>query len=339
MLQKAKKVIEQYKKYKPLTATRNICYHLLTRERKKSFGNKNADKTFYLIRSVYDSSPFYICVKPNLLANYFYVLSHIAYAHEKNWIPFIDQLNYPVYTSSLGEINGTRNAWEYFWNQPYKYSLDDVYGSKNVILSKQSWYGEWSMGYDAKNHSNKELISFYHKLSETVPLNEATLSHVESEYNKLMPHSERVLGVSYRFAGYARESHINAKWHPISPNIDELVGLAIDRFKEWSMDKVLLTSDVESAVEKFRTSFGDKLLVLPRKRSDAKVKFSAINVNPMYKKENLYNTTLSYITEMELLSRRTGLIGTVTSGLRYAIVRNNNRYENLEVLDYGRFAE
>ena len=33
------------------------------------------------------------------------------------------------------------------------------------------------------------------------------------------------------------------------------------------------------------------------------------------------------------------LIGSVTSGLRYAVVKNNGRYEQTEILDCGRFPD
>ena len=40
---------------------------------------------------------------------------------------------------------------------------------------------------------------------------------------------------------------------------------------------------------------------------------------------------------MEALASCTGLLGSVSSGLRYAVVRNNGKYEKIKILDYGRF--
>ena len=105
-----KQLAKQFKKYRFGTAIKNILYHFITRERQKSFGPKNSDKTIYIIRSIDDKSPFYIGPVHNLLANYFYVLSHIQYAKTKGWVPVVDELNYPVYNSMEESINGTKNA-------------------------------------------------------------------------------------------------------------------------------------------------------------------------------------------------------------------------------------
>ena len=153
------KILEQYNKYKIIPASKNIIYHWVTRERLKNFGNLNKDKIFYVIRSIDDESKFYIGPKNNLLANYFYVLSHLQYAIKNKWIPIIDQKNYPVYNKVPCLINGTMNAWEYFWQQPSNYKLEEVYASKNVVLSKRNWFSEWDMGYDA----SKYLSDYYQK--------------------------------------------------------------------------------------------------------------------------------------------------------------------------------
>ena len=94
-----KKVVNQYQKYTFDVATKNLVYHWKTRERHKSFGEKNPDKHFYAIRSLDDTSKYYIGPRHNLMANYFYVSSHLAYAQKNNLQPVVDQLNYPVYIS------------------------------------------------------------------------------------------------------------------------------------------------------------------------------------------------------------------------------------------------
>jgi len=332
-------VIKQYQKFKLVPATKNICYHILNRERRKSFGSANPDKTFYIIRSVDIKSPFYIGAIPCLLANYFLVISHLKYAKDNGWVPIIDQINYPVYNSVCGEINGTRNAWEYFWQQPTDCTLEDAYKSRNVILSRRSWLTQWTIDYDAENYTNKELIGFYHELSKTIPLNKEISDHVNTAYEDLFKPEDRVLGVSFRFGGYAKESQYSAPGHPISPDIEKLIELVSEKFRQWSMSRIFLASDEESSVEKFKAAFGENLSVIPRKRTDPTKIYSNKDVDPMYATENLHDTTLSYLTEMEILSKCTGLIGSVSGGLRYAVVRNNCAYEHAEIIDCGRFED
>jgi len=333
-------VINQYKKFKPIPATKNICYHFLTRERKKSFGSANPDKTFYVIRGVDDSSPLYIGVTLNLLANYFYVLSHLKYAQDNGWIPIVDQLNYPVYNSTCGKMNGTKNAWEYFWEQPAEYILEDVYKSRNVILSKRSWFSnQEDMGYEAESHTDREKISHYHKLGESITLKKHVADYINATRGRLFDPEDRVLGVSYRFDGHAKDSPLHGPGHPISPAVETLIELVFKRFKQWDMTRVFLASDEESSVEKFKAVFGERLATVPRKRTNPSVVYDESNVNPIYSAENIYNTTRDYLAEIEILAGCVGLIGSVTSGLKYAVVRNNNAYEHVEIVDCGRFVD
>lgn len=334
-----KQIINQYRKYKPSSATKNLCYHFLTRERKKSFGTENREKTFYVIRPINDTSPFYIGVVNHLLANYFYVLSHIQYSLHRGWIPIVDQLHYPVYTSSIRSIEGVQNAWEYFWQQPTHFTLDEVYRSKNVVLSKRSWFGQWDMGYDIRNHTNPDVIAFYHKLSLNVPLRDGIAQQVDETHASLFIQKRRTLGVAFRFGGHARLSVSHAQGHPITPDAETLVRTVRERCESWQMDYIFLASDEQKAVETFARAFGEKLLVLPRLRVDATMGDALKKHNPIYVADQLYTTTLNYLIEMELLSKCNGLVGTINSGLRYALVRNNNAYDHVEILDFGRFQD
>lgn len=199
-------IIKQYRTWKPSVATKNILYHLVTRERMRSYGSLNKDTTFYVIRSIKGNSPFYIGPVHNLLANYFYVLSHLQYAATKGYIPIVDQLNYPVYNSSPYPINGTMNAWEYFWKQPCDVPLEEVYRSKHVVLSQQSWFWQWDMGYEISNYANTAVIKQFHQIAGRVPLNSKTAQHVLRAKEQLILGNQKVLGVCYRFGGHAKGS-------------------------------------------------------------------------------------------------------------------------------------
>ena len=139
------KIFLYIKKWGLKTSFQNLMYSVQNREIKKSFGNKNRDKRIYIIRCINDKSKFYNGPVYNLMANYFYVLTHLCYAKEKGYVPVIDQKNYSVYNSVLEPVNGTLNAWEYFWVQPSDITLDDAYQSKNVILSKRKLLLNWDM--------------------------------------------------------------------------------------------------------------------------------------------------------------------------------------------------
>lgn len=327
------KIIDQYKKYTFSKATKNIIYHALTREQKKYFGTLNPEKIFYVIRSIDDKSRFYIGPKNNLLANYFYVLSHIQYAINNGWIPIIDQLNYPVYNSVDFPINGTMNAWEYYWKQPCNYTLEEVYQSKNVVLSKQNWFSEYDMGYDVEKYKNPEIIHRFYELSKIIPFNEETENIIEGKCNSLFGNKKNILGVAFRFGGHSQRHFEKAVGHPIQPEIDEMIKVVYVYLNKWNMDYIFLTSDTDEAIKEFQHVFGNKLIFLERKRFSENLKKG--EKNKIYLKNNLYQTSIDYLTEMALLSKCDCFISSINSGMRYALIRNNNKYKNVKILNYG----
>jgi len=339
MFETGKKVLKQYQTWTPDVATKNILYHFQTRERKKSYGSKNPDSVYYVIRSIRDRSPFYTGPIHNLMANYFYVLSHLQYAENQGWTPVVDELNYPVYNSQLEMFNGTMNAWEYFWVQPGGISLEEAYRSKYVVLSKQSWFGEWDMGYKAENYTDKALIAQFHRLSEQVPLNQATEHLVQKAVDRFLPKDKKTLGVSVRFGGHAKNCYYHGKGHPIQPEIDTLMESVERSAEEWEAERIFLASDEKSTVHRFQQRFGPRLIVMPRIRSSKMEQYNEEHPNPMYEKEQIMATSLEYLMEMEILARCYALIGSVTSGLRYAVVRNGGRYEHLHIIQCGLFPD
>ena len=110
------------------------------RERKVSFGDKNPDKVFYVLRPYYflERNELVMNVS-NLLFHYYRNLQHLAYGVEKGWIPVVDWENYgPFAHGEDFPVNGSKNCWEYYWEQPSEYTLSEVYQSKNVVLSVQN---------------------------------------------------------------------------------------------------------------------------------------------------------------------------------------------------------
>lgn len=311
-----------------------LMYMYMTRERRCTFGPKNIDKTFYVIRGIDHESKHYKGVAMNLLANYSYVLSHMIYADKKGWIPVVDQTNDPVNTKENFKVNDTDNPWEYFWQQPANYSLEEVYQSKNVVLSKRSWYVPGDLGYSAEAHKNPYIIHKFHDLSNRIPLNRATEEYILNAEHQMDWKDKCVLGVTMRRGGYAKEDEYHAPGHPIQPSPNEMLDLVKKRVMDWNIDLVFLATEEEQYVTLFRKTFGDKLCVIQRERYNGWRRYGEAE-NPLYQPGQRYLTALNYLTEMELLSKCDCAIGSITSGFRYSIIRNNLKYINLEISENG----
>lgn len=317
-------------------AYHRLAYKWISRERHKSFGPANPQYTFYVIRGIDHTCKHYCGVPLNLLAIYSYILSHLLYAERKGYLPIIDQRNDPVNNRKICPTSDTDNPWEYFWEQPIPYTLEEVYHSRHVILSKRSWYEPGNLGYSVAAHQNIETIRAYHKLSTKVPLNEETQRYIDKWKERLILNRGKIVGVALRRGGYAKADSWHAPGHPIQPEPEELAEIVSQRLAEWNMDSVFLTTEEELYIDLFRKFFGDRLICMPRVRYHGCQDYPT-EEDPLYRSGQRYQTALDYLTEMELLAACDGLVGSITSGLRYAIIQNNGMFEHLEVLDCGRY--
>jgi hypothetical protein len=168
-------------------------------EKAKSFGNLNPDLTFYVIRRRPPGWGFF--------SNILFVCQGILYARNNGYIPVVDMQNYWIKElSSLKAINGTYNAWCYFFDQPSKVSLEEVYRSKNVILSD----GSAPMGRDhAFSVRTRELIDnpvnlqlLREIVTSSIILNEPINQEIESRKKLLMFTPQNTLAVFIRGTVY-----------------------------------------------------------------------------------------------------------------------------------------
>lgn len=328
--------IQTFRRVGPVGAYHRLMYKWVNREQHVCLGAENPMYTFYVIRGIDHECRHYCGVPLNLLAIHSYVLSHLLYAQERGLLPVIDQRKDPVNDRESYPINGTDNPWEYFWCQPVPYTLEEVYTSRHVILSKRGWYEPGNLGYSVAAHQDLEKIRTYHQLSAQVPLNSETKQYIDGWRDRLFSHRGRILGVSLRRGGHARADHCHAPGHPVQPEPEELADIVTQRLEEWKMDAIFLTTEEELYIELFQNIFGDRLIFLPRVRYRGWRAYPS-DQDPLYLPGQRYQTALDYLTEMELLSSCSGLVGSITSGLRYAIIQNNGAFEHLEILDCGRY--
>lgn len=304
------------------------------RERKMSYGKKNPDKTFYVIRPYYFSegnelSPF----RSHLLYNYYRNLQYIAYAVNKNWIPVIDWENFtPLPHQEEFPVNGTKNGWEYFWNQPSQYTLDEVYQSKNVILSDQNTIDtpyippcKYPKPYQKNAEKCAILCAPYDKF---ITFNQPTRQYIEERYKQIFPEGARILGVSVRGTIYNSTQHLPG--HPDQPTVGKLLQAIHIHMKDWDMTHLFFACELETIVDEVRKEFGESLLVLPRERYTREPQ---INDNPLYEPSHRYQTNLDYVTEMALLSRCNSLLAAYSGGVRIAVIWNGGSYEHMEIME------
>lgn len=307
------------------------------RERKKSFGNKNPDKTFFVIRPYYFMERNELATSlSDLLFHYYRNLQQLSYAVKNNWIPVVDWENYgPFRHGEDYPINGTTNCWEYYWKQPSEYSLEEVYQSKYVILANRNSvnYGFIpSMAFTPPfSRYVKDLKEKCPKFDKLFQLNDVTLEYINNYQNILFPKNVKILGVSVRGNAYGSRSVVN---HPIQPSITELATTVNNFLEQWKMDYIFFTCESAEVINEIKGRFGNKLIYLPRLRYEKEPSENE-KENPLYAPGQKYQTNLDYLTEMVLLSRCDALVAGISGGVRAAIIWNAGEYENIHIFDKG----
>ena len=124
-----------------------------------NFGKKNKDKIFYVIQRKIGGGFF---------SNVLFVLNHLALSEKFNFIPVIDMQNFEGFYNEKYKINNTLNSWEYYFEQPTKFSLDEVYKSKNVIITNNKTFHNYKYRAKDKHLDLKKVFKKYVKIKKNI---------------------------------------------------------------------------------------------------------------------------------------------------------------------------
>jgi len=186
-----------------------------------SYGNNNPNKIFYVIRR----SP-----GAGLFSNLIYVVNHLLIAEKHDFIPIIDMENYPTIYNENKIINHTKNSWLYYFEPVSKYSLHEVYRSKNVILSKNKFYESFTH----EIFKSKILL----KLSKKIIIKKYIKQKVKNFLKKNSINKYNTLGIHYRGTSYKDSAN-----HPFPPTYKQLVTKINKLIKENNFKKIFFATE------------------------------------------------------------------------------------------------
>ena len=296
------------------------------KEKKKSFGKLNPNKTFYVIRSN-DS-------RTGLMCYYNSALGYIAYALDKEWYPVVDMQNYPN-TYLEDSYLHKKNSWEYYFKQPMDVSLEEVYKSKNVILSPFKHSREATPIYlYQKIYSDSEMSKKYFDIIQRfITLNEDMCAEIKDQYSQIFPIGKKIVGVVCRGTDL-----LNYKHHSRQPSIKELIDVVSSIKKKYCCDYIFLASDEEKNIITFKKFFGTKFVLYNEcLRFDSYVnKNEKVLGDIKFARPNdAYLRGREYLTTVALLAKCDCLVGTLVGATVGAIGFNAGKYEHIEIIDLG----
>lgn len=297
----------------------------------KTFGSKNTEINFFVIR---------LTLGGGIFSNYNNVLYLLKYAEDQNLTPVIDYENYPNYQREPNKINGTKNSWNYFHEQPSKYSLEEVYKSKNVILSNnrsQYYFNKLDFKYffDAKVLNEKYQLNELNRITKLIPYNSLTNQFINEKLDNIFLDKKKIIGVFLRGTDYA--SKTLALDHYIPMSVEESLKITKDRMIDNNYEYVYLCTEQLEYLDYFRNEFGEKLIYLERPRWNEK-DFDLnehILEQRFDRKNDRYLTGLEYITETEGLLRCDHIIGSLTNAFYYVVIKNSDLNKKVELINKG----
>lgn len=313
-------------------------YYLLNKKPKSVhyYGQKNKDRIFFVIPSDKNCG---------LYSNILESLVCVEHALKRGYIPVFDYKNNFAPMIQDEDKSGLENAWEYYYEQPMKVSLEEVYQSKNVVFFNDEEFlmrrPDWREMFPA---SNRDLQKWHKVIVDNFRLQKPLKERVEREAARLFDGKREILGVGVR-AGF-RASHILKKalieGHPIIPTCEEMIQIVEKKMQEWNYEFLFLSCDDREYQQKFLKYFGDKCIVLERH-----LKHYFENDIPMCTEENLdwylreyqgiskREEVAEYLVEVYLLSKCDSLYSCIGGGAQFAYFLNGGKYKHLGVYNEG----
>lgn len=187
---------------------------------KKKDGNKNIDtqnidyktNTFIIIRRP--------CKMGGLFSFYKVFLSCMLKFIIKGYIPILEVESYPTIFNEFRANSSTINHWEYFFNQPFNYKLENVLKTAKTIKYYNCKRDHTTPQYH-DFYSKKISIDFWHNFVKTyIPIKNEIIKELNNIMKTLFKGSNNILGILTRGTHYLAKK---PKKHPIPPSSKRII--------------------------------------------------------------------------------------------------------------------
>ena len=258
-----------------------------------SFGEKNPNKKFYLIR-----------VEPGggFFSIFFTIIINIKLANKKRHIPFVDLENFHTKYNQKKKIKGTYNSWEYYFNKISNYSLTSIYQSKNIYFSKKN--------INTRNHIKEHEFHIYKKIiKKYVKINNFIKKIVEN-FEKKNFKNKKVLGVHFRGTDMKTTPS-----HPFPPTFSQITFLIDNFLNKHGYDKVFIITEQLDYLNKLKKRYENKIICFDSFRSNKSKVFQETSRN-----NHRYLLGRDILIETLLLSKTDIIISSKTNVSKAALL-------------------
>ena len=289
--------------------------------KRRSFGNGHASETILVIRPNSEDGV------QGLMSLFVQAARWIQYAKDHNYLSFID---YKTYKTQY--YDGKNNSWEFFFKQPDNLEYDEVYKSKNVVLSGVSIkkMTDDTMFREHVFRDNTSLNQCHEIINSSIRLTDE-VEHIVEKENEVL-HVEDCIGVYIRGTDYAKLKPIGEFRQP---DIEDVVQKAKEFIRKYPGKKIFLVTEDYDYYERLKEEFQELLTTVSFdsfiRDYDGKGYLSKSGLLEEDKKKR----GIDYLVKIILLSRCRYLISSITMGAIAAYSFNGGKYEDEYIFDLG----
>ncbi|ODM05613.1 hypothetical protein BEI61_01502 [Eisenbergiella tayi] len=290
--------------------------------------NKNGEEYF--------EKPFYIIHENGngwgFFAEFRALLAKLVFADRFGMVPYIIWGSDFLYKEQC-LLNGIDNAFEYYFKQPFGYSLNDVNNARLVTHSKsmQAVMIEREYKRDVYEISNEYLTVLACAYKKYIGFNKNIEQQIKEQIRSKFGR-EKVLGVHFRGTDFK----VGYDNHPVAVQLEQTVHAIKEVIKDGKFTKIFVATDEEMAIESLKKEFGGIIIYYDdvfRGNSDKSIAFS--NSDRQY---HHYQLGYEVIRDMLTLSYSDGLVAGLSQVVvcaRIAKASRGDDYEILKVINNG----
>lgn len=261
------------------------------------------------------------------------VLGWLSYAEVFHLTPVIDWSRNCRYLEDT-PVNGTRNAFEYYFEPVSEISYMDIDQYYNVVYSTWNQIGMISpdKSLDVRAYRNRQFFigqcsALYKKY---IRLNQTTKAYLDENLKKRF--CKRTLGVHVRGTDFK----VGFDGHPVCIPGEDYIKSAGRLLDKYGYENIFLATDSLEAVELFRKEFGSMLVYYEDvMRSDGNVGVHGLENE---RKNHHYLLGLEVLRDVYTLAACDSLLAgmsNVSFAAQYIKLSEEEEFRATEILDHG----
>ena len=201
---------------------------------------------------------YYIIVRSEggagFFSNYMWVLGHVVFARKLGYIPVVDMKNYPTLYSEAVPVNGVDNAWNYYFRDIDKVTLEQAYASGRYVVGKDKYLTKYAEKYSLPNYRypSDRMIDYYGPIiEENMKLRDDLKKEYEEAWQQKVLPSDHVLGIHIR--GTDMKNNLG---HPMPASVETYLEQTRSVLaKHPEINKIFLATDENNVKEAYEKAF------------------------------------------------------------------------------------